>query len=124
MWRRGWRRRRWPDACLGLWDPGNPANGDSVRHFDAAYPAATVSPNAVRVQATYTVPLLFVIPGTAARQLRAEAIAAGSPPVASLPLGGGVLDVATASGMLGLLLGNTVTLSVLDWAGWSGPTSR
>ncbi len=107
-------------ACLGLWDPANPANGDSVRHFNPAYPAATVSPNAVRVQATYTVPLLFVIPGTASRQLRAEAIAAGSPPVASFTLGGGLLDVSTASGMLGLLLGNTVTLSVLDWSGLVG----
>lgn len=107
-------------ACLGLWDPANPANGDSVRHFNAAYPAATVSPNAVRVQATYTVPLLLVLPGTASRQLRAEAIAAGSPPVASFTLGSGLLDVSTASGMLGLLLGNTVTLSVLDWSGLVG----
>ena len=107
-------------ACLGLWDPANPANGDSVRHFNAAYPAATVSPNAVRVQATYTVPVLFVLPGTASRQLRAEAIAAGSPPVASFTLGSGLLDVSTASGMLGLLLGNTVTLSVLDWSGLVG----
>ncbi|MGO4762411.1 TadG family pilus assembly protein [Cupriavidus sp. 2KB_3] len=107
-------------ACLGLWDPANPANGDSVRHFNPAYPAATVSPNAVRVQATYTVPVLFVIPGTASRQLRAEAIAAGSPPVASFTLGSGLLDVSTASGMLGLLLGNTVSLSVLDWSGLVG----
>jgi len=107
-------------ACLGLWDPANPANGDSVRHFNAAYPVATVSANAVRVQATYTVPVLFVLPGTASRQLRAEAIAAGSPPVASFTLGSGLLDLNSASGLLGLLLGNTVNLSVMDWSGLVG----
>lgn len=50
-------------TCLGLWDPANPANGDSTRHFDPGYPATTVSANAVRVQATLTVPLLFMFQG-------------------------------------------------------------
>lgn len=107
-------------ACLGLWDPANPANGDSVRHFNASYPAATVSPNAVRVQATYTVPMLFVIPGGQSRQLHAEAIAAASPPVASFTLGSGLLDVNSGNGILSLLLGNSVNLSVADWSGLVG----
>ncbi len=107
-------------ACLGLWDPANAANGDSVRHFNAGYDTATVSPNAVRVQATLTVPMLFVLPGGQSRQLHAEAIAAGSPPVASFSLGSGLLNLNTASGALGLLLGNTVNLSVADWSGLVG----
>ncbi|RZT29345.1 TadG family pilus assembly protein [Cupriavidus agavae] len=104
-------------ACLGLWDPANPANGDSVRHFNPAYNPATVSPNAVRVQVTRTVPLLFVLPGGKSRQLSAEAIAAGSPPVASFSLGSGLVDFSSASSVLGLLLGNNVSLSVADWNG-------
>jgi len=104
-------------TCLGLWDPANPDNGDSVRHFTGAYDAALVSPNAVRVQATHTVPMMFVLPGGQSRQLRAEAIAAGSPPVASLSLGSGLLNLSTASSVLGLLLGNTVNLSIADWNG-------
>ena len=104
-------------TCLGVWDPADAVNGDSVRHFNAAYNAATLSPNAVRVQGTLTVPLLFVLPGGTSRQLHAEAIAAGSPPVASFSLGSGLLDLSSASGILGLLLGNTVNLSVADWNG-------
>ena len=104
-------------TCLGVWDPSDAVNGDGVRHFNAAYNTATLSPNAVRVQASLTVPLLFVLPGGTSRQLHAEAIAAGSPPVASFSLGSGLLDLNTASGMLGLLLGNTVNLSVADWNG-------
>lgn len=104
-------------ACLGLWDPANAANGDSVRHFNAAYDTAVVSPNAVRVQATLTVPMLFVLPGGQSRQLHAEAIAAGSPPVASFSLGSGLADVNSANGILSLLLGNSVSLSVADWSG-------
>ncbi len=104
-------------ACLGLWDPADPANGDSVRHFNAGYDATRVSPNAVRVQATLTVPLMFVLPGGQSRQLHAEAIAAGSPPVASFSIGSGVLNLNSASGVLGLLLGNTVSLSAIDWQG-------
>ncbi|WP_223851596.1 TadG family pilus assembly protein [Cupriavidus pauculus] len=109
-------------ACLGLWDPGNPANGDSRRHFNAGYNPATVSPNAVRVQATMTLPVLFVFPGSSGRQLRAEAIAAGSPPVASFSLASGLLDVNTANGLLGKLLGPNVTVnfSALDWSGLVG----
>ncbi|GJG94482.1 TadG family pilus assembly protein [Cupriavidus pauculus] len=107
-------------ACLGLWDPGDPDNGDSVRHFNAAYSAATVAPNAVRVQGTLTVPLMFVLPGGASRQLRAEAIASGSPPVASFTLGSGVLDFNTANSILSRLLGNTIQLSAADWSGLVG----
>ncbi|CAG2154340.1 TadG family pilus assembly protein [Cupriavidus plantarum] len=108
-------------ACLGLWDPGNPANGDSTRHFNAEYPA-TVSPNAVRVQATRTLPVLFVFPGSGGRQLRAEAIAVGSPPVASFSVGSGLLDVDTANSLLGKLLGPNVTVkfSAVDWSGLVG----
>lgn len=104
-------------ACLGVWDPADAANGDAVRHFNAGYDAATLSPNAVRVQGTLTVPLLFVLPGGTSRQLHAEAIAAASPPVASFSLGSGLLNLNSASGVLGLLLGNTVNLSVADWNG-------
>lgn len=104
-------------TCLGVWDPADAVNGDSVRHFNAAYDAAALSPNAVRVQGTLTVPLLFVLPGGTSRQLHAEAIAAASPPVASFSLGSGLLNLNSASGVLGLLLGNTVNLSVADWNG-------
>lgn len=109
-------------ACLGLWDPGNAANGDSKRHFNAGYDPARVSPNAVRVQATMTLPILFVFPGTSGRQLRAEAIAAASPPVASFSVGSGLLRVDTASGLLGRLLGPniSVNLSIADWSGLVG----
>lgn len=109
-------------SCLGLWDPGNPGNGDSKRHFNAGYNPATVAPNAVRVQATMTLPVLFVFPGSSGRQLRAEAIAAGSPPVASFSLASGLLDVNTANGLLGKLLGPNVTVSfsALDWTGLVG----
>lgn len=109
-------------ACLGLWDPGNPANGDSRRHFNSGYNPATVSPNAVRVQATMTLPVLFVFPGSSGRQLRAEAIAAGSPPVASFSLGSGLVDVNTANGLLGTLLGPNVVVkfSAADWSGLVG----
>lgn len=109
-------------TCLGLWDPGNPANGDSKRHFNAGYNPATVSPNAVRVQATMTLPVLFVFPGSSGRQLRAEAIAAGSPPVASFSLGSGLVDVNTANGLLGALLGPNVVVkfSAADWSGLVG----
>ena len=104
-------------TCLGVWDAGDAANGDSVRHFNAGYNAAALAPNAVRVQASLTVPLMFVLPGGTSRQLHAEAIASASPPVASFSLGSGLLNLNTASGVLGLLLGNTVNLSVADWNG-------
>lgn len=106
-------------SCLGLWDPGNPANGDSTRHFNAAYDPARVTPNAVRVQATLTLPVLFVFPGSGGRQLRAEAIAAASPPVASFSVGSGLLDVDTANGFLSALLGPNVVVkfSAADWSG-------
>ncbi|RDK07435.1 TadG family pilus assembly protein [Cupriavidus lacunae] len=100
-------------ACLGVWDP---ASG-GPRHFSAAYNPAQVSPNAVRVQATQTVPILFVIKGGSGRQLFAESIASGSPPVAAFSLGTGLLDVSTANSMLSVLLGNTVNLSLVDWQG-------
>lgn len=107
-------------TCLGLWDPANPANGDSTRHFDPGYPATTVSANAVRVQATLTVPLLFMFQGGQSRQLHAEAIAAASPPAASFTLGSGLLRLSSGNGLLGLLLGNSVNLSVADWSGLVG----
>ncbi|AEI79163.1 hypothetical protein CNE_2c01770 [Cupriavidus necator N-1] len=100
-------------ACLGVWDP---ASG-GPRHFSAAYNPAQVSPNAVRVQATQTVPILFVINGGGGRQLFAESIASGSPPVAAFSLATGLLDVSTANSMLSVLLGNTVSLSLVDWQG-------
>jgi uncharacterized membrane protein len=107
-------------ACLGLWDPANAANGDSVRHFNPGYPTTTVSANAVRVQATRTVPLLFMFQGGQSRQLHAEAIAAASPPAASFTLGSGLLRLSSGNGLLGLLLGNSVNLSVADWSGLVG----
>ncbi|WP_354685267.1 TadG family pilus assembly protein [Cupriavidus necator] len=100
-------------ACVGVWDP---ASG-GPRHFSAAYDPTTVSPNAVRVQATQTVPILFVIDGGNGRQLRAEAIASGSPPVAAFSLGTGLLDVNSANGLLSALLGSAVQLSAVDWQG-------
>ncbi len=100
-------------ACVGVWDPAS----SGPRHFSAAYNPAQVSPNAVRVQATQTVPILFVINGGGGRQLFAESIASGSPPVAAFSLGTGLLDVSTANSMLSVLLGNTVTLSLVDWQG-------
>jgi uncharacterized membrane protein len=107
-------------SCLGLWDPANPSNGDSVRHFNPNYTAATVSANAVRVQATLTVPVLFMFQGGQSRQLHAEAIAAASPPAASFTLGSGLLNVSSGNGLLSLLLGNSVNLSVADWSGLVG----
>ncbi|SCB31962.1 TadG family pilus assembly protein [Cupriavidus alkaliphilus] len=100
-------------ACVGVWDPATAG----PRHFNAAYNPATVSPNAVRVQATQTVPILFVFDGGSGRQLFAESIASGSPPVAAFSLGTGLLDVSTANSMLSVLLGNAVNLSVADWQG-------
>ncbi|WP_240804787.1 TadG family pilus assembly protein [Cupriavidus oxalaticus] len=105
-------------ACVGVWDP---ASG-GPRHFSAAYDATRVSPNAVRVQATQTVPILFVLSGGSGRQLRAEAIASGSPPVAAFSLGTGLLDVSTANSMLSWLLGSTVQLSAVDWQGLANST--
>lgn len=100
-------------ACLGVWDP---ASG-GPRHFSAAYNPAQVSPNAVRVQATQTVPILFVINGGGGRQLFAESIASGSPPVAAFSLGTGLLDVNSANSLLSVLLGSSVQLSAVDWQG-------
>lgn len=100
-------------VCLGVWDP----QYAGAKHFDAAYDATRLSPNAVRVEATQTVPILFVLSGGQARQLHAEAIASGSAPVAAFSLGSGLLNVNTASGALGFLLGNTVQLSAVDWQG-------
>ncbi|MDW3684086.1 TadG family pilus assembly protein [Cupriavidus sp. CV2] len=104
-------------VCLGVWDPAYSTGGDTARHFNAGYDTTKLSANAVQVVVTQTVPILFVIPGSASRQLRAEAIANASPPVASFSLGSGLLDVNTGSGVLGNLLGTTVQLSVLDWQG-------
>ncbi|SPA21911.1 conserved exported hypothetical protein [Cupriavidus taiwanensis] len=100
------------NACLGEWDP---VNISDPRHFSAT--ADEKKQNAVRVQATQTVPILFVIPGGQGRQLYAEAVASGSPPVAAFSLGSGLLDFTSDSKLLGFLLGNTVTLTALDWQG-------
>ncbi|GAB7547974.1 TadG family pilus assembly protein [Cupriavidus sp. 8B] len=104
-------------VCLGVWDPAYSTGGDTARHFNAGYDTTKLSANAVQVVVTQTVPILFVIPGSASRQLRAEAIANASPPVASFSIGSGLLDVNTGSSVLGNLLGTTVQLSVLDWQG-------
>lgn len=100
-------------ACVGVWDPATAG----PRHFNAAYNPATVSPNAVRVQATQTVPILFVFDGGSGRQLFAESIASGSPPVAAFSLGTGLLDVNSANSLLSVLLGSSVQLSAADWQG-------
>ncbi|MBB3016274.1 TadG family pilus assembly protein [Cupriavidus alkaliphilus] len=100
-------------ACLGMWDPT--ANA-APRYFSANYAPEKESPNAVRVQATQTVPILFVLPGGAGRQLYAEAVASGSPPVASFTLGSGVLTADTAKSLLAPLLGNALAASI-DWNG-------
>ncbi|KWR88554.1 TadG family pilus assembly protein [Cupriavidus sp. IDO] len=104
-------------ACLGVWDPAYNSAGDTVRHFNAAYDATRLSPNAVRVQATQTVPILFMIPGGRSRQLHAEAIASGSPPVAAFSLGSGLLSFSSANSMLSFLLRNSVSFSAVDWQG-------
>ncbi len=104
-------------VCLGVWDPAYTAGGDTARHFNAAYDTTRLSANAVQVVATQTVPILFVFPGGAARQLRAEAIANASPPVASFSLGSSLLDFNSANSLLSLLLGSAVQFSVLDWQG-------
>ncbi|WP_454727286.1 MULTISPECIES: TadG family pilus assembly protein [Cupriavidus] len=107
------------NVCLGVWDPAYTAGADTARHFKAGYDAnaQSVSANAVQVVVTQTVPILFVIPGGTARQLRAEAIANASPPVASFSLGSGLLDFQSANSLLGTLLGTAVNFSVLDWNG-------
>ncbi|MGN5480340.1 TadG family pilus assembly protein [Cupriavidus basilensis] len=104
-------------ACLGVWDPAYSSGSDTARHFNAAYDPATLSPNAVRVQATQTVPILFVVPGGRSRQLHAEAIASGSRRWRRFPLGSGLLAFNSANSLLGLLLGNSVNFSAVDWQG-------
>lgn len=104
-------------VCLGVWDPAYSTGSDTARHFNAGYDTTKLSANAVQVVVTQTVPILFVIPGSASRQLRAEAIANASPPVASFSVGSGLLDVNTGSSVLSSLLGTSVQLSVLDWQG-------
>ncbi|WP_416051506.1 TadG family pilus assembly protein [Cupriavidus basilensis] len=104
-------------VCLGVWDPAYSTGSDTVRHFNAGYDTTKLSANAVQVVVTQTVPILFVIPGSASRQLRAEAIANASPPVASFSVGSGLLDVNTGSSVLSSLLGTSVQLSILDWQG-------
>lgn len=103
-------------VCLGVWDPSYSVAGDAS-HFNASYNTSATTANAVRVTATQTVPVLFVIPGSSSRQLRAQAVAIGSPPTASFSIGSGLLDVGTANSLLSLLLGRTVQLSVADWNG-------
>ncbi|MHA7684704.1 TadG family pilus assembly protein [Cupriavidus sp. PET2-C1] len=104
-------------VCLGVWDPAYSTGSDTVRHFNAGYDTTKLSANAVQVVVTQTVPILFVIPGSASRQLRAEAIANASPPVASFSLGSGLLDFNSGNSLLSLLLGSSVKFSALDWQG-------
>ncbi|AOZ08450.1 TadG family pilus assembly protein [Cupriavidus malaysiensis] len=110
-------------VCIGVWDPAYTSANDTASHFTSTYDNTKVSPNAARVTATQTVPVLFVIPGSASRQLRAQAVAVGSPPSASFSIGSGLLSIndpngaANANSLLGLLLGRTVNLSVADWNG-------
>ncbi|MBB1632558.1 TadG family pilus assembly protein [Cupriavidus sp. UME77] len=104
-------------VCLGVWDPAYSTGSDTARHFNAGYDTTKLSANAVQVVVTQTVPILFVIPGSASRQLRAEAIANASPPVASFSLGSSLLDFNSANSLLSLLLGSSVKFSVLDWQG-------
>jgi len=110
------------NVCMGVWDPAYTSGSDTARHFKADSSGQPESVNAVQVVVTQTVPILFVIPGGTSRQLRAEAIANASPPVASFSLGSGLLDVNTATGLLGALLGPNVAvqLSAVDWSGLVG----
>lgn len=103
--------------CVGVWNPRDPAAASAPRHFRGDYDRATLAPNAVQVTVTRTVPILFGIPGGKGRQLRAEAIATASPPVAAFSVGSALLEFDSARSLLGLLLGNTVQLSVMDWQG-------
>ncbi|WP_420998136.1 TadG family pilus assembly protein [Cupriavidus sp. 30B13] len=107
------------NVCMGVWDPAYTSGTDTARHFKAGYDsnAQSVSANAVQVVVTQTVPILFVIPGGTSRQLRAEAIANASPPVASFSVGTGLLDFNSGSSLLSSLLGTSVKVSALDWPG-------
>ncbi|MDR3382455.1 TadG family pilus assembly protein [Cupriavidus basilensis] len=104
-------------VCLGVWDPAYSTGSDTARHFNAGYDTTKLSANAVQVVVTQTVPILFVIPGSASRQLRAEAIANASPPVASFSLGSGLLDFNSGNSLLSGLLGTSVRFSAADWQG-------
>ncbi|TWG81797.1 putative membrane protein [Cupriavidus gilardii J11] len=102
--------------CVGLWNPRDTTTNGG-RHFRADYDPTQTTPNAVRVVATRTIPILFGLRGGPGRQLRAEAIATASPPVAAFSVGSGLADFDSARSVLSLLLGHAVRLSAVDWQG-------
>ncbi len=104
-------------VCAGVWDPNDAAAAAGGRHFRGSYDPARMSPNAVRVVVSQTVPILFGIPGGEGRRLRAEAIGNASPPVAAFSVGSGLLNFESSRSALALLLGNTISLSASDWQG-------
>ncbi|MCA7082008.1 pilus assembly protein TadG-related protein [Cupriavidus sp. DB3] len=104
-------------VCAGVWDPNDAAAAADGRHFRGSFDPARLSPNAVRVVVSQTVPILFGLPGGDGRRLRAEAIGNASPPVASFSVGSGLLNFESSRSALALLLGNTISLSAADWQG-------
>ncbi len=104
-------------VCAGVWDPNDAAAPADGRHFRGSFDPARLSPNAVRVVVSQTVPILFGLPGGDGRRLRAEAIGNASPPVASFSVGSGLLNFESSRSALALLLGNTISLSAADWQG-------
>jgi len=106
-------------VCAGVWDPNDAAAAAAAygRHFRGSFDPARLSPNAVRVVVSQTVPILFGLPGGDGRRLRAEAIGNASPPVAAFSVGSGLLNFESSRSALALLLGNTISLSAADWQG-------
>jgi len=104
-------------VCAGVWDPNDATAAAGGRHFRGGYDPTRMSPNAVRVVVSQTVPILFGLPGGEGRRLRAEAIGNASPPVAAFSVGSGLLNFESSRSALALLLGNTISLSASDWQG-------
>ncbi len=104
-------------VCAGVWNPNDAAAPADGRHFRGSFDPARLSPNAVRVVVSQTVPILFGLPGGDARRLRAEAIGNASPPVAAFSVGSGLLNFESSRSALALLLGNAISLSAADWQG-------
>ncbi|WP_279633796.1 TadG family pilus assembly protein [Cupriavidus gilardii] len=104
-------------VCAGIWDPNDTAAASDGRHFRAGYDPTRLSPNAARVVVSQTVPILFGLPGGEGRRLRAEAIGNASPPVAAFSVGSGLLNFESSRSALALLLGNSISLSAVDWQG-------
>ncbi|UXZ34936.1 hypothetical protein K6V71_02500 [Cupriavidus gilardii] len=104
-------------VCAGVWDPNDATAAAGGRHFRGGYDPTRMSPNAVRVVVSQTVPILFGLPGGEGRRLRAVAIGNASPPVAAFSVGSGLLNFESSRSALALLLGNTISLSASDWQG-------